>query len=118
MSTEAYAIRFPRKGGELYAGGRPLSALVAEHGSPLYVYDTDLLRARYEALRAALPADLVLTYAVKANPHPGIVGLLGRWCDGIDIASGGEMEIALKAGVPAAKMSFAGPGKSKEEIRF
>lgn len=117
MSNEAYAIRFPREGGELRAGGRPLSAIVEEHGSPLYVYDTDLLRARYEALRAALPADLVLTYAVKANPHPGIVGLLGRWCDGIDIASGGEMEIALGAGVPAAKMSFAGPGKSEAEIR-
>jgi len=118
MSTEGYAVRFPRKGGELIAGGRPISEVVKEYGSPLYVYDTDLLRASYEALRAALPQDLVLTYAVKANPNPGIVGLLGRWCDGIDLASGGEMEIALAAGVPAAKMSFAGPGKSKEEIRF
>lgn len=118
MSTERFAIRFARRGGELLAGGRPVSEVVAEQGSPLFIYDTDLLRARYEALRAALPRDLVLTYAVKANPHPGIVGLLGRWCDGIDIASGGEMKIALAAGVPAAKMSFAGPGKSQEEIRF
>ena len=118
MSTEAFAVRYPRQNGELIAGGKPISQVVAEHGSPLYVYDTDLLRARYDALRSALPKDLILTYAVKANPHPGIVGLLGRWCDGIDLASGGEMRIALGAGVPAAKMSFAGPGKSKEEIRF
>ncbi|HKP97233.1 MAG TPA: type III PLP-dependent enzyme [Fibrobacteria bacterium] len=117
-SSQSVPGRFPSRGGELIVGGRPISDIAREHGSPLYVYDLAVLRARRAELRAALPGNLLITYAVKANPEPGIVRALGALYDGVDIASGGEMRVALAAGVPAAKMSFAGPGKSREEIRF
>jgi diaminopimelate decarboxylase len=99
-------------------GGRSVSDLVREHGSPLYLYDSALLRRKHDQLRSALPANLLLTYAVKANPNRAVVALVGAMYDGIDIASQGEMETALQAGIPAAKMSFAGPGKSPAELRF
>jgi diaminopimelate decarboxylase len=117
-SRPDWAYPYARRGGELLMAGRPVSEIVREHGSPLYLYDSALLRRRHDELRAALPPELLITYAVKANPHPAVVGLLGDLYDGIDIASQGEMEIALAAGIPAAKMSFAGPGKSPAELRF
>jgi diaminopimelate decarboxylase len=69
-------------------------------------------------LREALPGDVKVYYAVKANPHHGLLRELGSLYDGVDIASQGEMIRALEAGVPAARMSFAGPGKAIEELRF
>lgn len=107
-----------RRGSELLVAGRPITAIVREHGSPLYLYDRALMRERHDAVRKHLPASLLVTYAVKANPHKDVVALLGGLYDGIDIASMGEMATALSAGVPAAKMSFAGPGKSKDELRY
>ncbi len=117
-SRPAWAYPYARRGGELLMAGRTVSEIVREYGSPLYLYDSALLRRRHDELRGALPPGLLITYAVKANPNPAVVGLLGRLYDGIDIASQGEMEVALAAGIPAAKMSFAGPGKSPAELRF
>lgn len=116
-SLAPFIGRYETRGGELLVAGRPVSDIVREYGSPLYVYDRAVLRRRHDEIRAALPADLLITYAMKANPHPGIVAAMGGLYDGLDIASRGEMEIALAAGVPAERMSFAGPGKSREELR-
>lgn len=118
QSPDPFLARFARRGGELLAAGRPVPQIAAEHGTPLYLYDLSVLHARHDEIRAALPKDLLITYAVKANPNPELVGILGALYDGIDLASQGEGETALAAGVPAAKMSFAGPGKSVEELRF
>ncbi|MDQ3000592.1 MAG: type III PLP-dependent enzyme [Fibrobacterota bacterium] len=117
-SIEPAASPFPRRNGELIAGGRPISEIVAEFGSPLYVYDLAVLRRRHDELRKALPPELLITYAVKANPNRELLKHLGNLYDGIDLASAGEMESALAAGIPAAKMSFAGPGKSRRELRY
>ena len=105
--------------GELAIGGKSASALVAEAGdTPLFVYSTDALTARIEELRAAMPAKLAIHYAMKANPFAPLLEWMGSRVDGFDVASGGELELALAAGVAADKISFAGPGKRDRELEF
>ena len=102
--------------GELAIGGRKASDLVAEAGSPLFVYDAGLIRARVAALRAALPERLGLHYAMKANPFAPLLQHMAGLVDGFDIASGGELLMAEAAGVPAERISFAGPGKRDADL--
>lgn len=103
--------------GRLLIAGRPAEAWVADAGdTPLFLYDRALLSARVAAFRAAMPATLGLHYAVKANPFPPLLAHMGSCVDGFDIASGGELAQALEAGVPAARISFAGPGKRDREL--
>ncbi|MEP7348680.1 MAG: pyridoxal-dependent decarboxylase, exosortase A system-associated [Sphingorhabdus sp.] len=103
--------------GELAIGGKTVSALVEEAGdTPLFVYSADHLRARVAALRVAMPERLAIHYAMKANPYPPLLALMKTQVDGFDVASGGELELALAAGVDAARISFAGPGKRDREL--
>ncbi|GEN98885.1 pyridoxal-dependent decarboxylase, exosortase A system-associated [Novosphingobium sediminis] len=102
--------------GELAIGGCKASDLVAEAGSPLFVYDGALVTARVAALRAALPERLGLHYAMKANPFAPLLRHVAGLVDGFDIASGGELAMAEAAGVLAARISFAGPGKRDEDL--
>ncbi len=103
--------------GELAIGGRKASALVSEHGSPLFVYSASRLDARMAQLRDAMPDALDLHYAMKANPFPPLLRQMVGLADGIDIASGGELRIALEAGASPEKISFAGPGKRDDELQ-
>ena len=102
--------------GELAIGGRKASALAAEAGTPLFVYDGALITARVAALRAALPERLGLHYAMKANPFAPLLRHMARLVDGFDIASGGELVMAEAAGVAAERISFAGPGKRDADL--
>ena len=109
---------FPTVDGELVVGGLPLSRLAERVGqTPFYAYDRGLLRRRVAELRAALPARIKLHYAMKANPMPALVGLMATLVDGIDVASAGELRVALDAGAHAQEISFAGPGKRDAELR-
>lgn len=101
--------------GELSVGGKTASAMVAEHGSPLFVYSRSLLDQRVAELRQAMPEQLHIHYAMKANPFAPLLQHMVSMVDGIDIASGGELVMALAAG--ATHISFAGPGKRDEELR-
>jgi diaminopimelate decarboxylase len=93
-----------------------LVELVAEFGSPLYVYDlTEVRRARAE-LAAALPAGAEILYSLKANPHPALVAELVRGGCGAEVSSPTELRIALAAGAPAARCLYTGPGKTADEI--
>ena len=110
--------QFAIQDGELIVGGQPLSRLAARVGStPFYAYDRGLLRQRVAELRAALPPGIKLHYAMKANPLPALVQLMAGWVDGIDVASAGELKVALDAGADPAEISFAGPGKRDPELR-
>jgi len=110
--------QFAVRDGELVVGGERLSVLAARVGStPFYAVDRALLRARAAELRAALPPQVRLHYAMKANPMPAVVGLMAGLVDGIDVASAGELKVALDAGADAAEVSFAGPGKRDIELR-
>jgi len=108
---------FRGEDGELLVAGRKVTDIVAEAGeTPLFAYDLGIVRRRFDALRAAMPPALLLHYAMKANPHPAMVAAMTSIVDGIDVASVGEMRIALAAGAAPEHMSFAGPGKRDGEI--
>ncbi|MGL5837169.1 MAG: pyridoxal-dependent decarboxylase, exosortase A system-associated [Sphingorhabdus sp.] len=105
--------------GELSIGGRTASALVAEAGdTPLFVYSTAALERRISELRAAMPSTLAIHYAMKANPFSPLLEWMNTRVDGLDVASGGELELALAAGVAPERISFAGPGKRDRELEF
>lgn len=80
-----------------------------------YVYSVAELRNRAAALRAALPPGSTLFYAMKANARPEVVSALMSAVDGLEIASGGELDIAMKAG--ASRLAFGGPAKTDAELR-
>ncbi|MFN3453275.1 MAG: pyridoxal-dependent decarboxylase, exosortase A system-associated, partial [Sphingorhabdus sp.] len=103
--------------GELLIGGVTVSELVEQASdTPLFVYSSDHLRQRVADLRAAMPERLAIHYAMKGNPFPAVLKLMNGLVDGFDIASGGELELALAAGVEPSKISFAGPGKRDREL--
>ncbi|MDO9071925.1 MAG: pyridoxal-dependent decarboxylase, exosortase A system-associated [Rubrivivax sp.] len=109
--------QFPVSDGKLVIGGMPITTLAARVGqTPFYAYDRQALRARVAHLRAALPPAIKLHYAMKANPMPALVGLMAGLVDGIDVASAGELKVALDAGADPAEISFAGPGKRDPEL--
>jgi diaminopimelate decarboxylase len=102
--------------GMLLIGGRRADALVAEAGdTPLFVYDLALVDAKIARFRAAF-GDVHLHYAMKANPYLPLLNHVGKRVDGVDLASAGELLIALRAGVDPAAMSFAGPGKRDADL--
>ena len=110
--------QFPVSDGELVVGGIPLTCLAERVGqTPFYAYDRKLLADRVAQLRAAMPASIKLHYAMKANPMPALVCHMAGLVDGIDVASGGELKIALDSGTDPHDISFAGPGKSRKELR-
>lgn len=109
---------FSVEGNALLVAGIPL-ARVAEMagGTPFYVYSRAAVKARLAALRAVLPPSVAVHYAVKANPMPALVGFMAAQVEGLDVASAGEMLLALNAGMAAEQVSFAGPGKTVAELR-
>jgi diaminopimelate decarboxylase len=108
---------FRRQGGELVIGGVSASRLAERVGStPFFAYDRALITERVAAVRAALPARTELKYAVKANPMPAVLAHMSGLVDGFDVASAGELRHALDTPMPAARISFAGPGKTTTEL--
>lgn len=94
------------------------AALAARYGTPMYVYDLDEVQAAREELFASLPAETEVFYALKANPHPGIVRALRggeRGCRA-EISSTGELAAALEAGFTGADCLYTGPGKTEAEL--
>jgi diaminopimelate decarboxylase len=110
-------LQFPLRDDCLVVGGVPLPLLAARVGrTPFYAYDRDAISARVAQLRAALPAGVALHYALKANPMPAVVQHLAALVDGLDVASGAELRVALDSGVDPATVSFAGPAKGNAEL--
>jgi diaminopimelate decarboxylase len=98
-------------------GGIDLERLATRVGStPFFAYDRALITERVGLLRATLPADVQLSYAIKANPMPAVVQHLSGLVDAFDTASAGELRIALDTTMPAGHVSFAGPGKTPAEL--
>jgi diaminopimelate decarboxylase len=110
---------FPHSGAELRLGdGVPISALAAQHGTPLFVYDRSVVDKKLSQLRGALPASFSISYSVKANPNGAILRhFLANDC-GLEIASAGEYVQARNAGCPPQKIVFAGPGKTPAELDY
>lgn len=118
LPVHAPMTQFASTDGQLLVNGVTLERLAARVGqTPFYAYDSSLLKARVAELRAALPASIKLHYAMKANPMPAVVGLMAGLVDGVDVASAGELKVALDAGADPQEISFAGPGKRDAELR-
>ena len=99
----------------LEIGGIPVTAIANAHGTPMYVYDGDMIVSRYQALRESFPSFEVF-YSMKANPSMALVGLLRSLGAGSEIASGGELFLAKEVGHDPLDIVFAGPGKTDREL--
>ncbi len=97
-----------------FDAARMVKVAAATNVTPAFVYDLGIVRDKIASLRAALPSNVGIHFAMKANPLPEMVSAIVPLVDGIDIASGGELLIALAAG--ATHISFAGPGKRDDEL--
>src|SRR5712691_1713411 len=115
--AHAPMTQFPVVNDCLQVGGIPLTELARRVGrTPFYAYDRSLISQRVDLLRKHLPADVQLHYAIKANPMAEVVRHLAALMDGLDVASAGELRIALASGMSPAEISFAGPGKTDAEL--
>jgi len=109
---------FEVKDGCLCVGGKTVSEIAGELGTtPFYAYDAALIRKRIERLREHIPEAVHLHYAIKANPMPDVVKLVAEYVDGLDVASAGELAIALATSAAPETISFAGPGKRVDELQ-
>jgi diaminopimelate decarboxylase len=110
---------FQYRDGKLYCEAVDLARVANEFGTPLYVYSAGTILDHCNRLDAALaPLDHLICYAVKANSNRAILQLLADEGAGFDIVSGGELFRAIKAGADPQKCTFAGVGKSREEIEY
>jgi len=111
--------QFQVNGDQLLVNGHPLDLLQHWAGqTPFYAYDRSVITQKIRYLRQTLPSDLKLHYAVKANPMPALVGFMQQQVDGLDVASGNELLVALNAGTDGHQVSFAGPGKRPRELKM
>lgn len=105
--------------GILRCEGVDLDEVANRFGTPAYVYSSATIRDNYQRLDAALsPLDHLVCFAVKANSNLAVLNILTKLGSGFDIVSGGELFRILKAGGRADRCTFAGVGKTREEIAF
>jgi len=109
---------FSFKNRELHCENVPVARAAEKFGTPLYLYSHRTLVEHYDKLhRAFRSIDHLICYSLKANSNPEILRSLARRGAGADIVSGGELFLALKAGICPGKIVFAGVGKTEEEIK-
>ena len=122
MGSEASAPHpalsgFTVEDGYLLIGSHPLPRLAERIGAtPFFAYDRERLTRRIGLLRERLPEEMLLSYAIKANPMPAVAQHLSGLVDGFDVASVKEMQTALDTTMPPRCISFAGPGKTDQEL--
>lgn len=109
---------FSYHNGELHAESVRLSALADEFGTPFFCYSNATLTRHYQVFAEALAGvDADIYYAIKANSNLGVLATLANLGAGADIVSGGELKLALAAGVAPSKIVFSGVGKSASEMK-
>lgn len=108
---------FQRQGGALTCDGARLSDIAAAEGTPLYVYSAAVIAERYRAIADAFASyPHSLHYALKANSTLAVARLLRSLGAGADANSGGEIDVALRAGFIPAQIVFTGVGKTQAEL--
>jgi diaminopimelate decarboxylase len=112
---------FKARGGKLYLGQRQAAGLAAEHGTPLLVYSKAQILSNYRTLFKAFAnrtsLEIQIYYAMKANPHQGILKIVKEAGGGIDAVSPGEIKRALRSGFSTEKILFTGTSLSLEDIK-
>lgn len=93
-----------------------MAALAEEFGTPLFVYDADILEDTYRRLRGILPAGVDVFYSLKANPNVSVCALLNSFGAGAEVSSYAELVTTLRAGVAPEDIIFLGPGKDEREL--
>ena len=108
---------FDYRGGVLHAEDVALDRLAVEIGTPFYCYSTATLTRHFNVFAGAF-ADVraLVCYAMKANSNQAVIRTLAKLGAGADVVSGGELQRALKAGVPPEKIMFSGIGKTEQEL--
>jgi diaminopimelate decarboxylase len=108
---------FSSEDGQLMIGGQPAEELVGEAGgTPLFVYDNNIVGAQVARFKGAMADGIGLHYAVTANPYEPLLEFLGRYVDGFRIVSLGELKRLQDAQLAGIPMNFAGPGKLDSEL--
>ena len=107
---------FGYRHGLLSAEDVSLAALASRVGTPFYCYSRATLERHYKVFSAALPADALVAFSVKANGNLAVLKTLALLGAGADVVSGGELAKALAAGIPAERIVFSGVGKTREEM--
>ncbi len=109
---------FPDSGEKLHVGGIDVEKIAQEFGTPLFIYDESVLLRKWELLRSTFPARFDIHYSVKANPNLNLLAFFLAQGAGLEIASAGELHLALEAGCAPHRILFAGPGKTPAEIEL
>lgn len=108
---------FSYRDGHLFAEDVPIETLARQVGTPFYVYSSATLERHYQVFIDAFgDLPVLVCYALKANSNQAVMETLARLGSGADVVSGGELERALRAGVPASKIMFSGVGKTRAEM--
>ncbi len=103
--------------GQLHAESVSIDAIAAAVGTPFYLYSTATLERHYDVFKASFGGlDTLVCYAIKANSNLSVIETLARKGAGADVVSGGELQRALAAGVPANRIVFSGVGKTENEM--
>ncbi|WP_448565176.1 pyridoxal-dependent decarboxylase, exosortase A system-associated [Thalassotalea ganghwensis] len=109
--------QFAQQDQQLLIGGKSLQEIELMLGStPFYAYDRNKLSEKVNHLIKKLPSQVKLHYAIKANPYPALVHYIAPLVDGFDVASRKEMLLALETDMSPKDISYAGPGKSKQDL--
>lgn len=117
MRTHDIHHRLDVHNNQLIFAGKTAEEIVAIAGStPCYAYDKSLIINNIKMLRAMLPEIVKIHYAIKANPYPPLVTQMVNHVSGFDVASHQELILALSSGMASANISFAGPGKSTQDL--
>lgn len=110
---------FAYQGKKLFCERLSIESLVKKHGTPLFVYSQSTLEGHFQKLDQALaPLDHLICYAMKANSNLAVMRTLANQGGGFDIVSGGELQRVIAAGGDPKKCTFAGVGKTEDEIAF
>ena len=105
--------------GQLFAENVPLQSLAEKYGTPLYVYSKSTIAGHYTRLDASLAKlNHLICFAVKANSNIAVLNTIAKLGGGFDIVSAGELYRVIKAGGDPAKCTFAGVGKTRDEIEY
>ena len=116
-SCDSLPVSFSRQQGSLVCDGISLSDVAAAHGTPLYVYSASTIASRYRAVDEAFASyPHTMHYALKANSTLAIVRLLRGLGSKVDANSGGEIDVALRAGFIPPEIVFTGVGKTHAEL--
>lgn len=118
LASELISENFSVISDTLHIGGMSVEDLARRFGTPLFLYDAGILRARLAELRSALGGFADIFYSVKANPNQEILRCFVQEGTGLEIASGAEYLRARAAGCPSERIFFAGPAKSDAELQL